>query len=177
MAVYANRSNTYRGEYRTNGGEGYMEDGGSGTTLIEAPNDSGVIERSLYIDNQGAKPLSEFIDDKTQDSSRTYIITSQDDTTADMTFDHAYINGVGHLALLNTSETDVEITIKHLHGDNTGLLHTSVDQKIIVEDSDSPLPASFRVYDQATIQLPAGKYQTSQYMRFCCLLHCQAMKA
>ena len=158
LAVYANRSNTYRGEYHTNGGEGYVEDGGSGTTLIEAPNDFGVMERSLYIDNQGAKPLSYLINDKTQDSPRTYIITSQNDTKTDMTFDHVYIHGVGHLALLNTSETDVEITIKHLHGDNTGLLHTSKDQKIIVEDSDSPLPASFRVYDEATIKLPAGKY-------------------
>ena len=158
MAVYANRSNTFRGEYHTNGGKGYVEDGGSGTTLIEAPNDSGVIERSLYIDNQGAKPLSDLINDKTQDSSRTYIITSQDDTIADMTFDHVYIQGAGHLALLNTSETNVQITIKHLHGDKTGLLHTSMDQKIIVEDSDSPLPASFRVYDEATIKLPAGKY-------------------
>ena len=158
MAVYANRSNTYRGEYHTNGGEGYVEDGGSGTTLIEAPNESGVIERSLYIDNQGAKPLSDLINDKTQDSSRTYIVTSQDDTIADMTFDHVFIHGVGHLALLNTSETNVEITIKHLHGDNTGLLHTSMDQKIIVEDSDSPLPASFRVYDGATIKLPPSKY-------------------
>ena len=158
MAVYANRSNTYRGEYRTNGGEGYVEDGGSGTTFIEAPNDAGVIERSLYIDNQGAEPLSEIINDKTQDSSRTYIVTSEDDTSGDMIFDHVYMNGVGHLALLNTSETDVEITIRNLHGDNTGMLHTSVDQKIIVEDSDSPLPVSFRVYDQATIQLPQGKF-------------------
>ena len=156
MAVYANRSNTYRGEYRTNGGKGYIENGGSGTTFIEAPNDSGTMERSLYIDNQGASPLNEFINDKSQDSSRTYIITSADDTSEDMTFDHVYINGVGHLALLNTSETDVEILIRNLHGDNTGMLHTSVDQKIVIEDSDSPLPASFRVYDQATIQLPAG---------------------
>ena len=165
MAVYANRSNDFRGEYRTNGGEGYVEDGGSGTTFIEAPNTDGVIERSLYIDNQGAKPLSEFISDKTQDSSRTYIITSSDDTSEDMTFDHVYIDGVGHLALLNTSETSVEITIRNLHGDNTGLLHTSVDQKIVIEDSDSPLPASFRVYDQATIQLPQGltfKYEPCQ---------------
>ena len=156
MAVYATMSNTFRGEYRTYGGEGYVEHGGSGTTLIEAPNSKGVMEKSLYIDNQGARPLSQFITDKTKDSSRTYIVTSDEDTAEDMIFDHAHITGVGHLALMNTSKTGVEIRIKNLHGDYTGLLHTSVDQALVIEDSDSPFPAAFRVYDETTVQLPEG---------------------
>ena len=157
MAVYANRSNTYRGEYHTNGGEGFVENGGSGTTFIQAPNSEGVVESSLFINNQEGKPKSDFITDKTKDSSRTYIVTSEEDTAEDMTFSHVYINGVGHLALLNTSETDVEVRINHLHGDYTGSIHASVDQKLVIEQSDSPFPASFRSYDGSTLELPEGK--------------------
>ena len=78
-----------------------------------------------------------------------------------MTFDHVYINGDGHLALRKTSTQSVDVTINNLHGDLTGLVHTSVDQKISIVDSDSPIPASFRVYDTATITLPAGTYNLS----------------
>lgn len=157
MAVFASDSNTYRGEYITRGGEGYVEDGGSGTTFIKAPNSIGAVESSLYIDNQGSKPKTVSIADKSKDSSRTYIVTSLADTSDNMTFDHVYISGVGHLALLNTTPTDTEITIKTLHGDNTGMIHSSVDQRIIIEDSDSPFPAAIRVYDKSAMTLPDGK--------------------
>ena len=157
MAVYASDSNTFRGEYHTNGGEGYVEYGGSGTTFIKAPNSNGVEEVSLYVDNKGAKPKTESISDKTKDSSRTYIITSEEDTSTNMTIDHVYIDGNGHLALLNTSETDTEITVKHLHGDNTGMIHSSIDQRFIIEDSDSPFPAAVKVYDKSYMKLPVGE--------------------
>ena len=157
VAIYVTTSNTYVGEYHTNGGEGYVEDGGSGTTFIEAPDNDGEMKRSLYIDNKGGKPLSQFITDKTKDSSRTYIITSDKDTAEDMIFDHVYIYGVGHLAVMNTTDTNVEIRIKNISGDNTGMLHTSVDQRLVVENGESPFPVAFRVYDKATIQLPEGK--------------------
>ena len=156
MAIYASVANTFRGEYQTHGGAGYVEYGGSGTTFIEAPNSEGTIESSLYIDNQGAEPLSQFISDNTKDSARTYIITSDEETADDLIFDHAYITGVGHLALRNTTEVDVGVQIKNLHGDLTGMIHTSVHQHLSIEDSDSPMPASFRVYLKTTVKLPNG---------------------
>ena len=161
MAVYASDSNTYRGEYRTNGGEGYVEFGGSGTTFIKAPNSDGVEEVSLYVDNKGAKPKTEAIKDKTKDTARTYIVTSEDDTSAAMTFDHVYIDGNGHLALLNTTTTDTEITIKLLHGDNSGMIHSSVDQRFNIENSDRPFPAAIKLYDESYMKLPLGEYYMS----------------
>ena len=157
MAVYVDGNNEYRGEYHTSGGQGYLEDGSSGTTFIKSPNSEKIMEKSLYIDNKGGKPLSELIADKTKDSAHTYIVTSANDTNDDMYFDHVHINGVGHLALRNTTATDVEIRIGKLHGDGSGMLHASVDQHLVVEDSDTPMPAAFRVYDKATLQLPEGK--------------------
>jgi hypothetical protein len=112
---------------------------------------------SLYLDNRKSIPKDTYIDDVTQDSCRTYIITATGDTNDDMTFDHVYINGGSHLALRKTATSNVDITINMLHGDLSGMIHTSVDQKISLIDSDSPIPASFRVYDTATIQLPPGK--------------------
>ena len=157
MAVYASDSNTYRGEYITKGGEGYVEFGGSGTTFIKAPNSDGVEEVSLYVDNKGAKPKTEAIIDKTKDTARTYIVTSEEDTSEAMTFDHVYINGNGHLALRNTTATDTEITVNHLHGDNTGMLHSSVDQLFKIENSDRPFPAAIKIYENSYMKLPQGR--------------------
>lgn len=157
MAVYVESYNEFRGNFKTYGGKGLTESGGSGTVYISANSTStGNIESTLIINNRNSVPNNIYIDDKLQDSCRTYVITSQTDTASDMTFDHVYINGDGHLAFRKTSTSNVDVTINNLHGDLSGLIHTSVDQKISIVDSDSPIPASFRVYDTATIQLPAG---------------------
>lgn len=157
VAVYVDSSNDFRGEFQTYGGKGFSESGGSGTVYVKANNTAtGNIESTLTIDNRNSVPNNIYIADKTEDSCRTYVITAPGDTASDMTFDHVYINGDGHLAFRKTSTANVDVTINNLHGDLTGLIHTSVDQKISIVDSDSPIPASFRVYDTATIQLPAG---------------------
>lgn len=157
VAVYVAFENTYRGEYQTYGGKGFSESGGSGTVYVNAPGvANGTQVSSLYIDNRDSVPNNIYIDDVLQDSCRTYIITDNGDTSSDMTFDNVYINGAGHLALREKVSSTTDITINMLHGDLSGMIHTSVDQKISIVDSDSPIPASFRVYDTATIQLPAG---------------------
>lgn len=164
--MYAATENTYNGKYKTYGGKGFSESGGSGTVYVKAPNSNGNIESTLTIDNQNSVPNNIYIGDKEKDSCRTYIITGDGDTAEDMTFDHVYVNGDGHLALLKTSSnSDVDVTINHLHGDLSGMIHTSVDQKISIVDSDNPIPASFRVYDTATIQLPAGKNCDDQQIK------------
>lgn len=167
MAVYATREFTYRGEYQTYGGKGFSESGGSGTVYVKAPETAnGTLISSLYVDNRNSVPKNTYIDDVLQDSCRTYIITVTGDTDSDMTFDHVYVDGAAHLALRQTATTNVDITINMLHGDLSGMIHTSVGQKISIVDSDSPIPASFRVYDTATIQLPAGSVtHTDRYYK------------
>ncbi|WAR26294.1 hypothetical protein MAR_011998 [Mya arenaria] len=153
-----NSTNDFRGDFQTYGGKGFTESGGSGTVYVNANNDEGVVEATLTIDNRNSVPNNVYIDDKLEDSCRTYVITSSDDDADDMTFDHVYVNGDGHLAFRKTSSDSVDVTINNLHGDLSGMVHTSVDQKVQIVDSDSPIPASFRVYDTATIQLPAELY-------------------
>lgn len=161
IAVYVATDNTYRGDYWTYGGKGFSESGGSGTVHVQAPvSGSGKLESTLYIDNRNSLPDNIYISNVLQDSCRTYIITADGDTPTNMTFDHVYLKGAGHLALRKISTSNVDVTIKKLHGDLSGMIHTSVEQKMSIVDSDSPIPASFRVYDTATIQLPEGKTVT-----------------
>ena len=159
VAVWiSNSTNDYRGVFQTFGGKGFSESGGSGTAYVSAPNDADVVTSTLTVDNRNSVPNNIYIDNKLEDSCRTYVITGQEDDATDMTFDHVYINGDGHLAFRKTSTAAVDVTINNLHGDLTGMVHTSVDQKVQIVDSDTPIPASFRVYDTATIQLPAGSH-------------------
>ncbi|KAL4226615.1 hypothetical protein ACF0H5_014598 [Mactra antiquata] len=156
IAVYVNNEDLYRGSYQTYGGKGFSESGGSGTVFTRALSTaSGNIESTLKIDNRNSVPNNIYINDILEDSCRTYVITPEGYTAEDMTFDHLYINGDGHVAFRDLSGDNIDITIRNLHGDLTGMIHTTVDQKNIIESSDNPLPASFRVYDSATIQLPS----------------------
>ncbi|KAH3816414.1 hypothetical protein DPMN_117930 [Dreissena polymorpha] len=152
----SNSTNDFRGAFNTYGGKGFSESGGSGTVYVKALNSTGSMESTLIIDNDNAVPDNIYIADKLKDSCRTYILTEQGNTAKDLTFDHVYINGDGHLAFRKTSSASVDVTINNLHGDLSGMVHSSVDQKVQIVDSDSPIPASFRVYDKATVQLPAG---------------------
>lgn len=159
ISVHVTSENSYRGEYEIYGGKGFSEGGGSGTVYVKAPsNDTGNIESTLTIDNQNSVPNNIYIDNVLEDSCRTYVITSDGNSADDTTFDHVYINRDGHLAFRKTSSSEsvVDVTISKLHGDLTGMIHTSVEQKISIVDSDSPIPASLRVYDNAMIQLPEG---------------------
>lgn len=157
VAVYVTLTSTYRGEHQTYGGKGFPESGGSGTVYLHAPDSNGNITSSLYIDNRNSIPNNVYITDTNADSGRTVVVTEQGDTTDTMTLDDVYINGDGHLAFSKTSSDAVDVVIRNLHGDLTGMIHTSTDQNILLQDSDSPIPASFRVYDGTTLQLPAGQ--------------------
>ena len=142
----------------TYGGKGFSESGGSGTVFVKSPNDLGVEESVLMIDNRNSVPNNVYVTSPTEDSCRTVIVTKQGDTQEDLTFDHVYMNGDAHLILQRNTTDSIDVVFKHLHGDLTGMIHTSVDQKIRVVYSDSPIPSSVRVYDMATIQLPEGEY-------------------
>ncbi|KAK3576663.1 hypothetical protein CHS0354_004948 [Potamilus streckersoni] len=155
IAVYAKNSYQFRGTYQTYGGNGFYEQGGSGTVFTMVPNGSGGNISTVTIDNNGYSPRNQYITNRLQDSMRTYIITYDDDTNSTMTFDHVNILGKGHLAFRNMTPAPVQITIRNFHGDKSGMLHTSVDQNIIIKDGDVPFPASFRVYDASNITLPA----------------------
>jgi len=154
--VITNSTNGFRGDFQIHGGKSFSESGGSGTVYVRAPNSAGVMQSALTLDNDNEVPNNVYISDPLKDSCRTYVITSEGDSAADMTFDSVTINGDGHLAFRKTSSADVDVTINNLYGDLTGMVHSSVDQKVQIVDSTSPIPASFRVYNMATLQLPQG---------------------
>lgn len=159
VAVHANQSYSYRGQFLTYGGKGRKESGGSGTTFVQSTTAAGQLETTLSIDNSGNRPINTAITDVTKDSGKTYV-TMGDTTASEVHFDHVNINGAGHLVLRNTTGGGaVPVRVGELHGDYSGMLHTSEDISIHVEDSDSPFPSSFVVYDNANITLPQGNLE------------------
>lgn len=95
--------------------------------------------------------------DKSVDSGKTYIVTTDDDSTDTVRFDHVHINNAGHLVFLNTSSNSPPVRIGYLHGDASGMLHVTKEQPITVEDNDTPFPASFRIYEDAEFNMPESK--------------------
>lgn len=116
-----------------------------------------MIETSVYVDNNGITPDNGFIDDKSLDTCRTYIVTTATDTMSTLSFDHLHINGGGHIAFRNTSDNSPKITIGYLHGDKSGMLHVTKEQSVTVEDNETPFPTSFRIYEEAEFNMPQSK--------------------
>lgn len=124
---------------------------------MQAPHsDTGKTETSLYIDNRGYQPKSTYITDKGTDTGKTYVVTTADDSTDPIRFDHVHINSAAHLVFQNTSDNVPTVTIGYLHGDKTGMLHVTKEQPITVEDNETPFPASFRIYENAEFNMPQG---------------------
>ena len=156
MAVHISNSSSYRGSYQTYGGYGFAESGGSGTAYIQAPDISGSPESTLIVDNRNSAPNNIYITDIMADSCRTYILTYDTDTPDLLVLDHVYVQGDAHLAFREVSGNDIDIVIGKLHGDLTGLIHSSTKHKISILESDRPIPTSFRSYDGTVLHLPPG---------------------
>lgn len=125
---------------------------------MQAPHSTtGVIETSVYVDNNDITPDNAFIDDKSLDTCRTYIVTTATDTMSTLSFDHLHINGGGHVAFRNTSDNSPKVTIGYLHGDKSGILHVTKEQSVTVEDNETPFPTSFRIYEEAVFNMPQSK--------------------
>jgi hypothetical protein len=98
---------------------------------VQAPHsDTGKTETSLYIDNRGYQPKSTYVTDKGTDTGKTYVVTTADDSTDPIRFDHVHINSAAHLVFQNTyleeeekqiCKTDVLSVIKLLI--NTGFYY------------------------------------------------------
>lgn len=54
-------SNGFRGKYQTYGGRSQWEQGGSGTVFVSAPDSVNNTVVTVYVDNNGYKPLSPYL--------------------------------------------------------------------------------------------------------------------
>lgn len=91
-----------------------------------------------------------------KDSMRTYIVSYPEDL--EVYIDDLYITGGGHLAFSQeVSRNDSMIMIGNIHGDRSGMLHTSLEQAITVQEGDVPFPVAVRVYERSQIILPSGE--------------------
>ncbi|XP_033745591.1 uncharacterized protein LOC117331105 [Pecten maximus] len=156
MAVLANDSYSFRGNYETFGGNSGKENGGSGTVYLRQPDSSGGYQDTLRIDNDGSKPLNTFISNPDQDSGKTYV-TMASTTNTELYIHNVQIYGSAHLVFKNTTQDgSIPVQIGHLTGDKTGMLHSLADiPEIKVNDSDSPFPSSFAIYENAALVLPS----------------------
>ena len=94
---------------------------------------------------------------RSEDSMRTYIVSFPEDPG--VTIDHLYIKGGAHLAFSQVLKQDSSmIRIGNLHGDRSGMLHTSQEQVITVQDGDVPFPTAVRVYERSEVILPSGEH-------------------
>lgn len=59
-------SNGFRGKYQTYGGRSQSEQGGSGTVFVSAPNSENNMVVSVFVDNNGYKPLSPYLPEDRQ---------------------------------------------------------------------------------------------------------------
>ena len=88
---------------------------------------------------------------------RTYIVSFPEDPG--VAIDHLYMKGGAHLAFSQVLKQDSSmIRIGNLHGDRSGMLHTSQEQVITVQDGDIPFPTAVRVYKRSEVILPSGEH-------------------
>lgn len=100
--------------------------------------------------------MTSIIFHRTKDSMRTYIVSYLEDL--EVSIDHLYITGGGHLAFSQeVPRNDSMIMIGNIHGDRSGMLHTSPEQTITVQEGDVPFPAAVRVYEKSQVILPSGE--------------------
>lgn len=59
-------SNGFRGKYQTYGGRSQSEQGGSGTVSVSAPDSVNNTVVTVYVDNNGYKPLSPYLPEDRQ---------------------------------------------------------------------------------------------------------------
>lgn len=59
-------SNGFRGKYQTYGGRSQSEQGGSGTVFVSAPDSVNNTVVTVYVDNNGYKPLSPYLPEDRQ---------------------------------------------------------------------------------------------------------------
>lgn len=91
-----------------------------------------------------------------KDSMRTYIVSYPEDL--EVYIDELYITGGGHLAFSQeVPRNDSMIMIGNIHGDRSGMLHTSAEQAITIQEGDVPFPAAVRVYERSQVILPSGE--------------------
>jgi len=160
VAIYTNVSDTFRGQLQALGGASDAERGGPGTVFTSNPSPNTTLpQTTLLVDNGGYKPKTTWQTSSNQDSGRAYITTQQSNVMLQYKFDHVHISGGGHLAFHkdDTIPQDIPIYINHLHGDGSGILHTSPDHHLYIADSNSPFPVGFRSYENSYISLPKGK--------------------
>lgn len=76
----------------------------------------------------------------------------------EVSINQLYITGGGHLAFSQeVSRNDSMIMIGNIHGDRSGMLHTSAEQAITIQEGDAPFPAAIRVYERSQVILPSGE--------------------
>lgn len=91
-----------------------------------------------------------------KDSMRTYIVSYPVDL--EVYIDELYITGEGHLAFSQeVPKNDSMIMIGNIHGDRSGMLHTSPEQAITIQEGDIPFPTAVRVYERSQVILPSGE--------------------
>lgn len=79
----------------------------------------------------------------------------------EVSIDELYITGGGHLAFSQeVPRNDSMIMIGNIHGDRSGMLHTSPVQAITVQEGDVPFPTAVRVYERSQVILPSGELLT-----------------
>ncbi|KAI8478546.1 hypothetical protein Bbelb_437250, partial [Branchiostoma belcheri] len=161
VAVYSNVSDTFRGQLQALGGASDVERGGPGTVFTSNPLlNTTSPQTTLLVDNGGYKPKTTWLTNSNQDSGRAYITTQTSNLMLQYEFDHVHLSGGGHLAFHkdDTILQDIPIHIGHLHGDGSGVLHTSPDHHLHITDSNSPFPAGFRSYENSYVSLPKTVY-------------------
>ncbi|CAH1775844.1 unnamed protein product, partial [Owenia fusiformis] len=156
IAIFASESFTYTGSYRSIGGRSPSEYGGPGTVVVFATDpETEVTTSSLFVDNGGKQPVNDLIADSTQDSCRAYVVADNSFGVSTFDFDEVTITGSAHLAFRSNGGSTITVTFQMLHGDLTGLLHVLQGMPVEIVDGDSPMPASFFLYESAQLQLPA----------------------
>ncbi|KAI8479533.1 hypothetical protein Bbelb_427230 [Branchiostoma belcheri] len=161
VAVYSNVSDTFRGQLQALGGASDVERGGPGTVFTSNPLlNTTSPQTTLLVDNGGYKPKTTWLTNSNQDSGRAYITTQTSNLMLQYEFDHVHLSGGGHLAFHkdDTILQDIPVHIGRLHGDGSGVLHTSPDHHLHITDSNSPFPAGFISYENSYISLPKTVY-------------------
>lgn len=72
--MYVTSSNGFRGKYQTYGGRSQSEQGGSGTVFVSAPNSENNTVVSVYVDNNGYKPLHTYLPENRQVFVQLYVL-------------------------------------------------------------------------------------------------------
>ena len=165
VILQASEKFEFSGSYAVRGGVGANEAGGSGTAIIVMPSEDGQgTIRKLFVDNNNETPLKSYPSSQDSDSGRTYILASEEIGVDAYWFDEVTIVRKGHLAFRSDIGSLVEVYIGQLKGDQSGILHVMRDMKVSVNQSQSPFPAAFGVYQDGIFHTPECKN------RFCILI-------